>query len=143
MAVRPTLRYLRDDLRVPLPTARVALDEIDHPILRKAAGLFAAPGTPHERIASIDDVVLFKVKTGRWRGAVFCDEPRDDAQDWLVAAGQPRPTETPLHHDGRHGLDCGARRAGSPGRHAAPEEAAYERDRELLLPGQSDALTHQ
>jgi hypothetical protein len=87
MTVRPTLRCLRDDLHLPLPTAHIPLDEIDHPVLRKAGDQFAAPDTPHERIVSVDDVVLFKVKTGRWRGAVFCDEPRDDALDWLVAAG--------------------------------------------------------
>lgn len=87
MTVRPTLRCLRDDLHLPLPTALVPLDEIDHPILKKAAEQFAARDTPHERIVSVDDVVLFKVKTGRWRGAVFCDEPGDDALDWLVAAG--------------------------------------------------------
>jgi hypothetical protein len=87
MTVRPTLRCLHDDLHLPLPTARVPLDEIDHPILRKAAQQFAAHDTPHERIVSIDDVVLFKVKTGRWRGAVFSEEPGDDAQDWLIAAG--------------------------------------------------------
>lgn len=87
MTVRPTLRCLREDLHLPLPTARVPLDEVDHPVLRKAAGQFAVPGTPHERIASIDDVVLLKVKTGRWRGAVFPGEPGDDTQDWLIAAG--------------------------------------------------------
>jgi hypothetical protein len=32
-------------------------------------------------------VVLFKVKTERWRGAVLCEEPGDDVLDWLVAAG--------------------------------------------------------
>lgn len=65
MTVRPTIRCLREDLHLPLPTARVPLDEIDHPILKKAAEQFTSPDTSHERIASIDDVVLFKVKTGR------------------------------------------------------------------------------
>lgn len=87
MPVRPTLRCLREDLRLPVPTAAIPLDEIDHPILRKAAEQFAARDIPHERIVSIDDVVLFKVKTGRWRGAAFAEEPEDDAQNWLVAAG--------------------------------------------------------
>lgn len=50
MMVRPTLRCLRDDLHLPLPTAHVPLDEIDHPILRKAAEQFAARDTPHKRI---------------------------------------------------------------------------------------------
>jgi hypothetical protein len=31
--------------------------------------------------------VLFKVKTGRWRGAVYSDDPEADVKDWLVAAG--------------------------------------------------------
>jgi hypothetical protein len=43
MTVRPTLRCLRDDLDLPLPTAHVPLDEIDHPVLRKAGEQFAAP----------------------------------------------------------------------------------------------------
>jgi hypothetical protein len=85
--VRPTLRCLREDLRLPIPSARVPLDELDHPLLKKATEQFAVDDTPHERIRSIDDVVLFKVKTGRWRGAVFNDEPEADVRDWLVAAG--------------------------------------------------------
>ncbi|MFZ0187082.1 MAG: hypothetical protein WAL72_09070 [Streptosporangiaceae bacterium] len=40
--------------------------------------------TPHERIAAIDDEVLFKVKVQRWRGAVWVDA----GISWLVAAGQ-------------------------------------------------------
>ena len=76
--------------RRPAPAAAVGTHpagRVDHPVLRKAAEQFVARDTPHERIVSIDDVILFKVKTGRWRGAVFPDEPADDAQDWLVAAG--------------------------------------------------------
>ncbi|WP_206443245.1 hypothetical protein [Candidatus Protofrankia californiensis] len=40
-----------------------------------------------ERIRAIEDAVLFKVKVGRWRGAVFADEPTAEVRDWLVAAG--------------------------------------------------------
>lgn len=88
MPVRPTIRCLRQDLGLPVPPARLPLDEIDHPLLRKAAEQFAAEDTPHERIRSIDDVVLFKVKTGRWRGAVYSDDDAEAAvKDWLVAAG--------------------------------------------------------
>jgi hypothetical protein len=64
MTARPTLRCLREDLGLPVPSAQVPLDEIDHPLLRKAQEQFAAGDTPHERIRAIDDVVLFKVKTG-------------------------------------------------------------------------------
>ncbi len=87
MPVRPTLRCLREDLHLPIPPARVPLDRIDHPLLRKATEQFADPDTPHERIRAIDDVVLFKVKVGRWRGAAFTDEPGAEVRDWLVAAG--------------------------------------------------------
>ncbi|WP_028649208.1 hypothetical protein [Nocardiopsis sp. CNT312] len=88
MPPRPTLRCLREDLRLPVPSARTPLERIDHPLLRKAAEQFADPGTPHERIRAIDDTVLFKVKVARWRGAVFVDENDSDVRDWLVAAGR-------------------------------------------------------
>jgi hypothetical protein len=85
--VRPTLRCLREDLRLPVPPARTSLDRIDHPLLQKADEQFACADTPHERIRSIDDVVLFKVKAARWRGAAFADDPDAEPRDWLVAAG--------------------------------------------------------
>jgi len=65
----------------------VPLESIDHPILTKASEQFADPDTPHERIRAIDDHVLFKAKVGRWRGAVFVDEPESEVETWLVAAG--------------------------------------------------------
>lgn len=81
--VRPTLRCLRQDLNLPLPPQTMPLDELDHPVLAKANSQFAAEDTPHERIAEIDDQVLFKVKVQRWRGAVWT-EP---TLGWLVATG--------------------------------------------------------
>jgi len=87
MKARPTLRCLREDLGLPVPSAQVPLDEIDHPLLRKAQEQFAAEDTPHERIRAIDDVVLFKVKTGRWRGAVYSGDPEAEVTEWLVAGG--------------------------------------------------------
>lgn len=64
------------------------IDEIDHPLLCKANEQFADEGTPHERIAAIDDQVFFKVKVQRWRGAVWGDEPTAQVRHWLVAAGR-------------------------------------------------------
>lgn len=81
---RPTLRALREDLKLPLPSAREPLDELDHPILAKAREHFADDEAGHERIRSVDDEVLFKVKVQRWRGAVWTDEDLP----WLIAAGQ-------------------------------------------------------
>jgi hypothetical protein len=68
-----------------VPPADTPLDEIPHPLLAKAAERFADEATPRERIASVDDHVLFKVKVQRWRGAVWM---ADDGIPWLVAAGQ-------------------------------------------------------
>jgi hypothetical protein len=82
---RPTLRCLREDLGQAVPPADTPLDEVPHPLLAKASERFADDGTPRERIASIDDQVLFKVKVQRWRGAVW---KADDDIPWLVAAGQ-------------------------------------------------------
>jgi hypothetical protein len=84
---RPTLRCLRDDLKLAAGSADVPLDEIDHPLLTKTNEQFADPTTPHDRIAAIDDEVLFKVKIQRWRGAVWTDDPSADVRIWLVAAG--------------------------------------------------------
>ncbi|WP_198168366.1 hypothetical protein [Herbidospora yilanensis] len=63
------------------------MDAITHPLLDKASEQFADPGTAHERIRAIDDVVLFKVKVQRWRGAVWIDDPDAEVSAWLVAAG--------------------------------------------------------
>ena len=59
---RPTLRCLREDLALAVPRADTPLEEISHPLLAKATERFADDRTPHERIAAIDDEVLFKVK---------------------------------------------------------------------------------
>ncbi|NUT23792.1 MAG: hypothetical protein HOV77_31905 [Hamadaea sp.] len=80
---RPTLRCLEEDLKVPIPAIDDPLDEIDHPIIRKAVEQFGERESRHERIRSIDDQVLFKVKVQRWRGAVWV-EPE---LPWLIAAG--------------------------------------------------------
>jgi hypothetical protein len=81
---RPTLRCLREDLGLPVPRVYTPLDEISHPLLAKAAERFADEQTPQERIAAVDDQVLFKVKIQRWRGAVWVDS----GVPWLVAAGR-------------------------------------------------------
>lgn len=81
---RPTLRTLREDLKLPLPSARKPLDELVHPLLAKAREHFGDDETSHERIRAIDDEILFKVKVQRWRGAVWTDTDLP----WVIAAGQ-------------------------------------------------------
>lgn len=86
MGLTRTLRVLREDLNLSVPPLPDRLEEIDHPLLTKSNEQFADDETPHERIRSIDDQVLFKVKIGRWRGAAWAchDSP---VPVWLVAAG--------------------------------------------------------
>jgi hypothetical protein len=80
--VRPTLRCLREDLDIPVGPVDRPLDEIDHPLIAKAQEQFADPRTPHERIAAVDDQVLFKVKVGRWRGAIWPGPPATEDPSW-------------------------------------------------------------
>lgn len=82
--VRPTLRCLTEDLKLPIPWANEPLDEIDHPLLAKATLQFGTEGNRQERIRAIDDQILFKVKVHRWRGAVWAEPDRP----WMVAAGR-------------------------------------------------------
>jgi hypothetical protein len=96
---RPTLRCLREDLGQAIPPADTPLDEVPHPLLAKASERFADEATTGERIASVDDHVLFKVKVQRWRGAVWM---AGDGIPWLVAAGQreegrPQPVQRGAH----------------------------------------------
>jgi hypothetical protein len=88
LPARPTLRTLREDLKIPVPPVSEPLNEIGHPLLAKAREQFADENAPHERIRAIDDQVLFKVKARRWRGAVWIEE----LLPWVVAAGRPART---------------------------------------------------
>lgn len=48
-AARPTLRCLREDLKVPLPPVNRPLDEVAHPLLHKANEQFANESGGRER----------------------------------------------------------------------------------------------
>lgn len=78
--VRPTRRCL-GDLGADVPTADIPLHELTVPPVPAAQALperFAAGGVA--RIRSLKDRVWFKLKTGRWRGAVV--RLTDDELDW-------------------------------------------------------------
>jgi hypothetical protein len=85
---RPTLRCLREDLDVRIPPVDEPLEAVGHPLLTKVNQQFSSVDATHERIAAIDDLVLFKAKIQRWRGAVWMDDPSADIRCWLVAAGR-------------------------------------------------------
>ena len=132
--VRPTLRCLREDLGQALPHADTPLDEVSHPLLAKAAEQFADDQTPHERIASIDDQVLFKVKVQRWRGAVWTG---DNAIPWLIAAGQREDGSTDDFYASLAALGKTARSQYNAAHTPPLTSATYTGD---LLPGREDEL---
>ena len=131
---RPTVRCLREDLGQAVPPADMPLDEVPHPLLAKASERFADEGTARERIASVDDQVLFKVKVQRWRGAVWV---ADDGIPWLVAAGQ-REEGSPDDFYAALAAHGTAARSQYNAAHTPPlTTATYTSD---LLPGREDEL---
>jgi hypothetical protein len=131
--VRPTIRCLREDLELVVPTADTLLEEISHPLLAKAAEHFADDQAPRERIVSIDDRVLFKIKVQRWRGAVWVDA----GTPWLVAAGQ-REEGSPEDFYASLTSRAKAARARYNAEHSPPlTSTAYSGD---LMPGHEDEL---
>lgn len=97
---RPTLRCLHEDLRTDwdnaahqrgalrTPVDAPALDQLDHPVVRKAAELFPAGGdsdVERESISGLANPPWWKLKIGRWRAAVY--EDRATGQAWVCAAG--------------------------------------------------------
>lgn len=130
---RPTLRCLREDLGLPVPRADTPLDEVSHPLLEKATERFADDQTPQERISSIDDQVLLKVKVQRWRGAVWVDAN----QPWLVMAGH-RQEGSPEDFYAALAAHAQAARARYNAEHTPPlASATYTA---YLLPGDEDEL---
>jgi hypothetical protein len=86
-APRPTIRCLKEDLGfAKLPPATEPLDQADHVLVGKAREVCRTDPPAGEPISEIDDRVLWKVKIGRWRGALWCDGPGR----WLLAAGYRR-----------------------------------------------------
>lgn len=97
---RPTLRCLRADLTqdwdesadqrlVQAGQAGLtkSVHSLDHKIIRKAVQDFPLGvdvDKKRENITGLTDPFFWKVKTDRWRGAVYVDQ---NDQPWLVAAG--------------------------------------------------------
>ena len=98
---RPTLRCLREDLVSdwqdhadqllagdPDIACKKALHALRHPAIQKAVESFPIDGESdrlREGISGLTDPMFWKLKTSRWRGAVF--EDPNTGQAWLVAAG--------------------------------------------------------
>ena len=89
MATRParrtrvTLRCVREDLGVALPSVERDLGALDHPLIVEARRV--APSAPRgqKRILSIDSPLVYRIRHGRWRGATWLET--DEARLWLCA----------------------------------------------------------
>ncbi|RDH13872.1 DUF3039 domain-containing protein [Tsukamurella pulmonis] len=99
---RPTLRCVNEDLTDEwddrthqramsdgFPSGPPSMTALNHPVIRHAIEVFSDLDGEHQRetISGLSDPTFYKLKTGRWRGAIFIDE---NNQPWLVAAGLRR-----------------------------------------------------
>jgi hypothetical protein len=133
---RPTLRCVTEDLRLPVPPTNKPLDELDHPVLAKAAEQFASHEQPHERIRAIDDHVFFKVKVQRWRGAVWIEADLP----WLVAAGTRESGSPDDFYKALADVGQAARARYNAANSPAMTTVTYTGQ---LLPGHDDRLRYQ
>lgn len=89
MATRParrtrvTLRCVREDLGLDLPTVEVDLGSLDHPLVAEARRI--TPSTPRgqKRILSIEYPLVYRIRQGRWRGSTWLET--DAGRLWLCA----------------------------------------------------------
>ncbi len=89
MATRParrtrvTLRCVRENLGLDLPTVEVDLGSLDHPLVAEAHRI--TPSTPRgqKRILSIEHPLVYRIRQGRWRGATWLET--DAGRLWLCA----------------------------------------------------------
>ncbi len=83
---RPTIRCLRDDLGIALPTVDVDLGSVDHPLIEEARRVVPAAPRGQKRILAIDHPLVYRLRHGRWRGATWLEE--EAARFWLLAGAQ-------------------------------------------------------
>lgn len=83
---RVTLRCLREDLEVEVPSVEIDLGSLDHPLLSEARRV--APTSPRgqKRILSIGRPLVYRLRHGRWRGATWLEA--EAARFWLCAGAQ-------------------------------------------------------
>ncbi len=83
---RPTIRCLRDDLGIELPTVDVDLGSIEHPLMDEARRVAPTAPQGQKRILAIDHPLVYRLRHSRWRGATWLDEAA--ARFWLLAGAQ-------------------------------------------------------
>jgi hypothetical protein len=83
---RPTIRCLRDDLGVELPTVDVDLGSAEHPLMEEARRAASAALRGQKRILAIDHPLVYRLRDGRWRGATWLEDEAE--RFWLLAGAQ-------------------------------------------------------
>lgn len=94
---RPTLKCLKP-LGLPLPNIENSLEDLEHPLIKKAQdvarGSRSAPGS-QAPIQKITDGAWLKVKVNDWRGGIIEESPPDVSEGpnpgplwWLGMAGR-------------------------------------------------------
>jgi hypothetical protein len=81
-----TLRCLRDDLGLGLPTVDVDLGGLDHPLLAEARRVAQTAPRAQKRILAIAHPLVYRLRHGRWRGATWLESAA--ARFWLLAGAQ-------------------------------------------------------
>jgi hypothetical protein len=83
---RPTIRCLRDDLGIELPTVDVDLGSTEHPLMDEARRVGPTAPQGQKRILAIDHPLVYRLRHGRWRGATWLED--EAARFWLLAGAQ-------------------------------------------------------
>ncbi|MGD0455920.1 MAG: hypothetical protein ABSB69_20230, partial [Solirubrobacteraceae bacterium] len=83
---RVTLRCLREDLEVEVPSVEIDLGSLEHPLIAEARRLAPAAPRGQRRILSIEHPLVYRLRHGRWRGATWLET--ETARFWLCAGAQ-------------------------------------------------------
>lgn len=83
---RVTIRCLRDDLGLELPTVDVDLGGLDHPLLAEARRVAPTAPIGQKRILAIAHPLVYRLRHGRWRGVTWHES--EAARFWLLAGAQ-------------------------------------------------------
>ena len=102
-----TLRCLREDLGLEVPSVEADLGSIDHPLAAEARRIAPTAPRGQKRVLSIDRPLIYRLRHGRWRGATWLET--DALRFWLCAAAQREEDSrddayevfTALHEAGR------------------------------------------
>jgi hypothetical protein len=80
---RVTLRCLREDLELELPTVEVDLGNLEHPLMDEARRITPTSPQGQKRVLSIERPLVYRIRHSRWRGATWVE--KDAARVWLCA----------------------------------------------------------